>query len=1282
MEPLVNISKEEFNSLMKDKGLDGTAEYVVERAKQNVNPNAPNFSFETLRDGTSPLIDFMSGDSNLDLEKRKLNSEQIITLFSNVEDYGKYDTSLTLSEREGAETKAFYSGVGRAAPEAAAGSYGFIKGARLAAPIANLIPPLGPFGIAAKGGVYLLGGLAGSIASAFVADTAEKVVIGDEDPVLPSLESSKRMGEGLTYGVSMLATPWLAAPKAVNKSATGAIEFLDNFKQISTGKLAAKADEAIEITAKNAGLSTRYFEKAKAAYDKAAQQGPMFGERVIQGLNLGFTRFNPKGYMIDPTKGPLSTRVIGAAEKGIDKSFELAKQKSKRFLALETAAGVGGAGGSYLAQEYRPYSEGYRFLGETIFSGAVPFIPSLIIDKAPDVAKATIRAIKGWYGTKKNETVAGSRLEKEGAKRLYLALQRSEEYSGEAQIESLIDALMHETNFVGPKKPGQRLVVADLAESLKLPLSTTLRSISNELEKTSQELSSATSKGRENLMAGSKNALMALVADGSPEALAVAGRLEQKLFEQNIMDNLDESVGTLYNAAERVLKRDPDANVSDRVDLSEKLYEVLSQQIKIGKKRESDLWNDVRDFEITDFRSINGRKLRLPNSLRIFSIGQKEGGLKFASAGGEAQFKKALGDFREDVELMAEYFAEGSKGSSPVTVGRLWDMRSYLADESVVQRRAGNKALSNKLNKYSNAVLQDLIGSKQDPNVEYNTARAYTIARNKVFSQSFLQEAQDISKQRGLVLDPAELLDKAFRGGPLSTATNRRINEIFAAESFLLERAADRYSEPLKVSIREMDDLTTQDVVDLSIRDALSNIVVKKKIKDAFGNESEIVDINLKALERYKKSPGANKIFQKFPNLKTDLETAESARRLLANTLNNGSLLAKSAETQAFQSVIEHSEKPSLIISDAIKSADPVKVLDNYVDLINKQSDTFVDSLTGNEYTKEQALSGLRTAMMDYAVTQSGGSGTGFSINKFQDAMFGRPKGMNPTNKFNFADYMKDNGMLSDRHYNLIQENIKEMKGVEQAFMSGRLEEVLFKNPSLSKGIAVRMLGATMGQMGQERLNNLLKKVGLGTQGGGIGGGMVAAQATSAATVQMLLRGPETARANALIQIMSDPAILGPLLKDLKNKKDADSAMKALESAFTGISRQGGRRLPYATQYLLNVLQEEDYDQLEEQKKLVPDGFSASLERSPALQTVSARSPAAPTGGASAPEPRPFIVAQLPVAQQPPAQTTAGSSGVASSPEMRARYKRDYPNDIVSSLIPDEQPQGIESLLS
>jgi len=1264
MEPLVRVSRQEFDSLMREKGLDGTAEYMVERAKQNIVQDAPDFSYQTLRDGTAPLIDFLSGDDQVDPDKRKLNSEQIIRLFSNVEDYGKYDENLTLGEREGAGTRATMSAIGRAAPEAAAGSYGFVKGVRLAAPIANLIPPIGPVGIGARGLVYLLGGLGGSIASALVAEEAEKAVIGEQDPVIPSLESNRRMGETLTFGVSMLASPWMLAPKTASKSATGAIEFLDNFRNVASGKFAARADDALKLTAKNAGLSEKAFESAKKAAETAATRGPAFGKNIRQGTDLGFTRFDPRGYLIDPTKGPLTTRILGATEKGIQSSLQMARQKKPRFLALEGAAGVGGAGGAYIAQEFAPYSEGARFVGEVVGAGLVPVVPSVFIDKGPEAAKAVINTVKRWYSSKgQTETMAGTKLQKDGARRLFAALERSQEYGkdGEEKMQALVDALMREAEFVGPKQPGQSLVVADLAESLDLPFSKTLRAISNELENTSKELAVATTKGRENMMAGSKNALMALVAEGSPDSLAVAARIQQQLFEQNIIDNLEGSLDDLYKAAERVLKRDPDA-ASSAVDLSEKLYEVLQQNISVSKFREGDLWDQVRDFEITDFRSVNGRKLRLPNSLRVFSIDQRDGGLKFRSIGAESQFKAALGKYKDDVELMAKYFADGEQGENPVTVGRLWDLRSYLADEANVQRRAGNRSLANQLNKYSNTVLQDLIGSKQDQNVAYNTARAYTIARNDVFSRSFLQELQDVSKERGLVLDPSELLDRVFRGkgGALGSASSRRINEMLEAESFLLERAGDKYADVLRRSVKDSDDLTTQDIIDLGVRDALSNIVVKRKIKDALGQEREILDIDIKALDKYRKSAGANKIFKVFPNLRTDLDSVESARNLLTQTLNNGTLLAKAPETQAFQAVIEHANKPSKIIADAMNSDDPVKALDHYVDLIKKQPEKFVDPLTGNEHTREQALSGLRTAMLDYAVNQSGGSGTGFSVNRFQDAIFGRPKGMDPTKKFSFADYMRDNGMLSNRHYNLIEENIKQMKGIEQAFLTGNVEEILFKNPSLSKAFTLRIIGATVGQKFQENLNNLFRKFGLGTQGGGLGGGIVAAEMGSKAVVDLLLRGPETARAKALTQIMSDPKLLGPMLNEIKTKKDADNAMKLLETALSGISRQAGRRLPYATQYLLNLIQEEDYQQLEEQQKLVPEGFSASLDRTPAL----------PTRSAAAPRLSPTVVAQAPVVSTPPAQQAR--------PADRSRFAAMFPEDVTSSLI---KAQGIESLL-
>jgi hypothetical protein len=86
-------------------------------------------------------------------------------------------------------------------------------------------------------------------------------------------------------------------------------------------------------------------------------------------------------------------------------------------------------------------------------------------------------------------------------------------------------------------------------------------------------------------------------------------------------------------------------------------------------------------------------------------------------------------------------------------------------------------------------------------------------------------------------------------------------------------------------------------------------------------------------------------------------------------------------------------------------------------------------------------------------------------------------------------------------------------------------------------------------------------------------------------------------------------------------------------------------------------------------------------ERSPVVQTVSARSPVAPTDGAtSAPEPRPFIVAQMPTAQQPSAPQARPSdrSGVASllpeggaqsNASSQERYAAAYPYDSISDLI-------------
>ena len=113
-----------------------------------------------------------------------------------------------------------------------------------------------------------------------------------------------------------------------------------------------------------------------------------------------------------------------------------------------------------------------------------------------------------------------------------------------------------------------------------------------------------------------------------------------------------------------------------------------------------------------------------------------------------------------------------------------------------------------------------------------------------------------------------------------------------------------------------------------------------------------------------------------------------------------------------------------------------------------------------------------------------------------------------------------------------------------------------------------KMLGATLGQKMQEQLNKTLQKIGLGTEGGGIGGGMIAAQTGSDAIQQAILRGPESLIVKSMSNFFAHPELLGPMLKEISTKQQADEAMKALSEGFAAVARQAGRRLPYATRYI------------------------------------------------------------------------------------------------------------------
>jgi hypothetical protein len=156
-----------------------------------------------------------------------------------------------------------------------------------------------------------------------------------------------------------------------------------------------------------------------------------------------------------------------------------------------------------------------------------------------------------------------------------------------------------------------------------LPFSPTMQTIQQELAKSSADLRAATGTGREELQAGAINAVRALASTGDPAALAMAARIQQGLFEQNIIDGVDNGVANLFGSASRVLGRDPKLP-SERTELSEKLYDVLKNQIELSKTRERRLWADVKNFPLTEFYARNGRKLTSPTCCNCLAVLQAE----------------------------------------------------------------------------------------------------------------------------------------------------------------------------------------------------------------------------------------------------------------------------------------------------------------------------------------------------------------------------------------------------------------------------------------------------------------------------------------------------------------------------------------------------------------------------------------------------------------------------------------------------------------------------------
>jgi hypothetical protein len=1270
-EPLFTFTRPQFDRLMKEEGLEKVSSAITQELDSMLGGGM--LTREGLLDGTAPLLDVLPAYANLPPEQRRFrNDEAILALLTNVEDFGRYDSGG--GDGRGGSSRAGF----RALPAAGGMLAGTTIGFRAAIPIANAIPPVGLPGIIAKGGVLLGGGLIGALAGAFAGEEAGEAILGEDYPIVPSLEPYRRGVETTVFGASVIASPYTLVGKV--KPALGALEFINNFRTVAQGRFNPVAGQALELTARNAGLSVSGYKSAVAAQD-AALRGPMIGGTT--GTNvLGLTRFNPRGYVLNPTQGPVAARIIAGVEGGAGQYVATAAEKPFRFVGFEGLAAAGAGAGAFTTQQMFPYNEGARFIGEVLGAGIVPLAVKVPVEYGGDSARYAVNKIRQWYGVgDSGEGVLTNRAQREGAARILEALRRSDEYTGEDQIDALIQGLMAQS--VDANGQPIRTTVRTLAAASGLPMNKTIASIEDSISSVNRELEVASASGRDQMTTMAKSAIFDLVNSGSPEAMAVAARLQQALFEESIIADMDNAVTNLYTAAERLLGRSPTAG-SNEMDLSARLFNVLDAQLTRSKTRESELWGEVgRNYVFTEFRAGNNRVTTVPNVVRLLDRPLSNGGLQPAGRSGREIIDAALGTgLKQDIDELNRFFRPDPNDPNPLTdnpatADFMFEAYSNARDRSRTLRNNGLHQEAHVVDGVADALLRDITGVQNSDNAAYNAARAYTYARNNVFTRSFLGDMTRSDSLGREVVTPENMLRRLQQGN--NAAIMARYNDIENAGKFALQNSLPR------AAIARME---TNEIITESMRASMMRIMDRvpvlnpatgrPMIDPATNSPRFTYAVNPKKYETFLQEPGTKEFLAAFPQIANDLRAVAAGRVDYDTMMSMMAQAKKSPETQAFQTVLEYSEAPAKAVARALSGSNPQRALQRYVDLIERSGDNFVDPITGDTFTKADALAGLRRAILDNGIYHSGGSGLGFRPTAFEDYLFANVRGTASSDAFNLAGFMRRNNLIDEDHIQVLQRSIREMRGIEEAFATGNiLTRSCFRTQARPRLLAVKFMGLTLGQAAFTKVQGRVS-VRVGIDPG-------------RRPWRRHGRGQQRAATPSQTSCFSGPRRrwVGPWPSSLQEPQKARCTGNE-GSAYRGVTRGGSkrsvlstlfgggirgtvRRAPYAIEYMTTP-----EDRTEPMPAPPPAAPAAPVAPPPNMPPPNQRGSLtpprapAPTGGGGAAATAPIQSAAAPQAPPPP----------PSGPVDRARFAAFFPNDSTTDLIRQQAASsGIGSLM-
>ena len=908
----------------------------------------------------------------------------------------------------------FLEGVKREIAPSGFGLAGAYTGARIGYGLQQPIPPTSPYSVAAKFAIPVVTTTVGLLGGYSLGEGATDLILGPEKPITPGSRAAYEAGK-----TAANALGWIPMPYMVSKNVSfGAATYLDNLVK----------------------------------------------------MNPAVTEFG--------LKGPLKVRLIAGTEKLLSGIGKTAKASPVATAITETAAGLGATGGAYTAETIAPGSGATRFafeMGFGLTGGIIADRFSKIGNLKSVITKDVVGGLREGFGKKKRQNRAVAKiieiLESEG-------LETAERLGVEPGPQTDQFVKDHLDNIIAQLGSQE---FADVLNEAGVPINLTagmkadspaLAALESALSVTSPGLGKE--RAAKNVQANNalRNVIAALVSSGEPEALQLAAEMAEEAFSAGMTLRMQRASANVLDAFQQVKGVDPESNI----ELSNKLFEVVENQLSQARAVERNMWRDVEDFDIVSFVDANGNDLAQPNFITAWNSSLP------ATEEPASAIKSKLSTINKFVERKTAELAEG--GSLSVT--EVIEMRQEALSEARKLTASGDYNAARIASQFAEGLLDDLNSVPDGQSTAYDMARAYSRSLNDTFTRAFGGNVLEKTKKGSQRIAPELLAQRLQQGG--SDPTYLRVQQINGIGQFAIDNGFEGAQDAAATIFG------TQEMIIRNARAAAFN--------------PETGQVNPEALRKWMNSNA--ELLDTFPALKADLERAETANIILGKRTQVNANKEKIINNQiTFRNLLPSNvESPTFVVARALSNGNkmPIKSLNNLNDVVNNAPEELQDA----------ARSGLRHSILEWAMTKGGGTSRSFSPRAMYDSLYSKIP--NAQSDITVMDWMLSNNVISQAESNRMKKYLTEMVRLEVMDSQGTLGDIADSaGPMLD--FYLRISGSALGTRAQALI-----------PGQGTGSSLIAASAGSKLMRQVFDKVPESMKMDAMMQMMQDPELLAVMM--------------------------------------------------------------------------------------------------------------------------------------------------------